>query len=1047
MKRAIIPIVGFVFALIISGGSFLFVKAEQSTLPQGLIGYWNFDEGSGNTAGDSSGSNNPGTLTNSPVWVGGKLGKALSFDGVDDYVEIGDKQSLDGPSNLSISLWLQTNTSHTGALVNKYENGQNNGYYLAVGSKFSSSDKITFFVDGTSEDIVITNNSITDGQWHNLVAVYQSGVGPKIFIDGVEQAGARTGTPQDSVGTTPGRSFRIGQYSPGGHSFYYKGLMDEVRVYNRVLSNSEVNELYTSTIATAPPSNPTPSACTSWAYSDWSNCSVNGQQTRSVTSSSPNGCQGGSPVLTQACTYSQTCTSWTYSEWNACSPNGLQTRTIVNKSPAGCSGGSPTVSQSCTYNPPPQQTPILPQGLLGGWNFDEGAGDTASDSSGYNNSGALVGNPTWVDGKSGKALSFDGVDDYVEVGDRSNLNIRKEISFSLWFKANASQVGPLVNKYDVRSPDNGYYVGLSKRLSSGGTISSIFANKDSTNEFVTHQSFLDYQWHHLVVIYRPDGVSQPKIYLDRIEQSGTNIGPTLTTIGEPVGSNFRIGRYSDDAHSFYFKGLIDDVRIYNKILTADEIGALYGESTPICYADKWTCAEWNQCAIDGRQSRSCTKVFDCAAVDTPSPDTTQSCAPPPKESIPEKPKQLCSEDKWECANWGQCSLDGVQRRSCRKVFNCADVESDIPDTSQSCTPPITSRPPPEQPPISDSINREQILKATVKLFCPINKTTGKQGSGTVIDQFGSILTNRHVVEGTIGSCLVGVIENEDDTPIYTEVADVKNVSRDASLNGDMAIVKIRNVDQKTFPFIDISKGNSSTLRSGDTILPFGYPREDDFGETITFTEGPYSGKGTTITVDRRKFNVSGFFKTTATIEHGNSGGGAYQKKTGNFMGIPTLGVNKVNYILSVNNIKSWLNSFSRAYSPLNNNFSQIANYYSAPVSIDSISLSDLRTIDSSKPVVVIYSNRDKRKILVSTNNIFSVAAPMFHIASDQPASGFYVYFGTNKNTDPVKNGKFIASPDYSPTIKKQGVYYLIVKAKTEEGGVGQRMTTEYRFKK
>jgi len=98
---------------------------------------------------------------------------------------------------------------------------------------------------------------------------------------------------------------------------------------------------------------PTPKTCTSWTYSDWSSCQSNGAKTRSVVSSSPNGCVGGSPVLTQSCTYiPPTCTSWTYSNWSSCASNGQQTRTILTGSPSDCSGGSPVLSQSCTYTTP-----------------------------------------------------------------------------------------------------------------------------------------------------------------------------------------------------------------------------------------------------------------------------------------------------------------------------------------------------------------------------------------------------------------------------------------------------------------------------------------------------------------------------------------------------------------------------------------------------------------------------------------------------------------------------------------------------------------------
>jgi hypothetical protein len=94
-----------------------------------------------------------------------------------------------------------------------------------------------------------------------------------------------------------------------------------------------------------------PQICISWTYSNWSACSNNGQQTRSIISSSPSSCAGGNPILTQSCTYvPSTCTSWTYSNWNSCN-NGQQTRTIISSSPTNCAGGNPVLSQSCNSTP------------------------------------------------------------------------------------------------------------------------------------------------------------------------------------------------------------------------------------------------------------------------------------------------------------------------------------------------------------------------------------------------------------------------------------------------------------------------------------------------------------------------------------------------------------------------------------------------------------------------------------------------------------------------------------------------------------------------
>lgn len=103
-----------------------------------------------------------------------------------------------------------------------------------------------------------------------------------------------------------------------------------------------------------------PNTCTSFTYSSWSSCNATGMQTRTITSSSPTSCTGGTPEnLTQACT--PICTSFTYSSWSTCvnstfqgiwsqtSLKGNQSRIITTSSPLGCAGGTPqSLAQSCT---------------------------------------------------------------------------------------------------------------------------------------------------------------------------------------------------------------------------------------------------------------------------------------------------------------------------------------------------------------------------------------------------------------------------------------------------------------------------------------------------------------------------------------------------------------------------------------------------------------------------------------------------------------------------------------------------------------------------
>jgi beta-glucanase (GH16 family)/chitodextrinase len=139
-------------------------------------------------------------------------------------------------------------------------------------------------------------------------------------------------------------------YDPATKRIYISkkyGDGDKPVIYVYEVDNAGVSE---------PSSGPaTPTTCTSFSYSAWGVCQSSNTQTRTVTSSSPSGCTGGSPVTSQSCTYTpptSTCTSFNYSAWGTCQSNSTQTRTVTSQSPSGCTGGSPVTSRSCTYTPP-----------------------------------------------------------------------------------------------------------------------------------------------------------------------------------------------------------------------------------------------------------------------------------------------------------------------------------------------------------------------------------------------------------------------------------------------------------------------------------------------------------------------------------------------------------------------------------------------------------------------------------------------------------------------------------------------------------------------
>ncbi|MFH0923650.1 MAG: S1C family serine protease [Candidatus Falkowbacteria bacterium] len=205
---------------------------------------------------------------------------------------------------------------------------------------------------------------------------------------------------------------------------------------------------------------------------------------------------------------------------------------------------------------------------------------------------------------------------------------------------------------------------------------------------------------------------------------------------------------------------------------------------------------------------------------------------------------------------------------------------------------------------SNAITQNQI-DAEVQIVCTDGSDNWFSGSGTIIDPKGIILTNRHVVEGAyMNTCFIGFIESISQEPNFGtagnyNLAEVKyqTVSNDM----DAAILYLDNPTNKTYPYINIWDSNSDALQFGDKIEVIGFPSIG--GSTITYTSGDFSGFGSSAD------GTQNYIKSTAPLEHGNSGGASYNS-SGQFIGIPTMVVagtlNSMSYVLSVNSIKSWL---------------------------------------------------------------------------------------------------------------------------------------------
>jgi len=194
------------------------------------------------------------------------------------------------------------------------------------------------------------------------------------------------------------------------------------------------------------------------------------------------------------------------------------------------------------------------------WLFDDEANPTR-DGSGYGNNGTVSGSPTWVDGKYGKAISFDGENDIVYVAD--NPTQRPSVfTIMAWIKplTLTDDRGVIVSKDDW---DNKlgwvmvYYRDTHRvrwRIYDGSTYTDIFSDPDSVPIG---------SWAHVCGVY--DGAIS-YFYLNGDLVDSVNFGFS------PATTNFRAGAWTSS--SYRFKGIIDEVYFFDKFLSTSEINAI-----------------------------------------------------------------------------------------------------------------------------------------------------------------------------------------------------------------------------------------------------------------------------------------------------------------------------------------------------------------------------------------------------------------------------------------------------------------------------------------
>ena len=497
-----------------------------------LIGWWKLDENEGLAVSDSLGLGNDGKLVADSFWQpdAGRIDGAIRFDGGGGHIEIGNESNFDITNQITVSAWVKfIDVVHDWAgIVTK----GNSAWRL---SAMQSTGAIHFACTGVSPPWVNGRVNINDGQWHHVAGVYD-GSKMYLYIDGVEDISA------NASGNINTNNYNVWI---GGNAeataLRWKGAIDDVRIYNYALSNDEVTSIYKSVpqaIAPYPADGATASLSTNLSWSAGVNAVMHRVYFGTNADELPLLAEVNSPNYDKVTELKEDTTYyWRVDEVQA---DG----SVVTGDIWSFTGGE----------------------LIVWWKLDEKSGDRAGDSSSENNIAKLYNDPIWqpANGRIDGALMFDGIDDYAQTSDDLNkLQIENDYTLAAWIKPDGTQknVAGIISKSDVDGHWTLQFDWTSDKKIIIHHPRAWWATGITLNQIAN-------TWHHVAVARRGDVMTS---YLDgKKVRSGT--------LRDKPGSgrgHLNLGAESTASSSYVYKGMIDDVRIYNYPLRAEEIEAIY----------------------------------------------------------------------------------------------------------------------------------------------------------------------------------------------------------------------------------------------------------------------------------------------------------------------------------------------------------------------------------------------------------------------------------------------------------------------------------------
>ena len=483
--------------------------------PDGLKHWWTGDS-SANDLIETARAN--GTFTNGATIAPGKVGSAFSFDGIDDYVDL---PTMNIGNIYSLEFWVyRTRSGVYEDLAANYSTSPNFGELYLGGTN------ITYYQSGHS--VSTPNGSVPANVWSHIALTYDGAV-ERLYVNGVLQA---TSTQHTMSFNNP---LRLGNRIPVCSQCSFKGLLDEISLYDRVLTSDEILAIF--------------------------NAGGSGKfkyQFSITTGSLPTMFVGSTASYQIPTAYGTPPITFSNPGGDLPQGLGLSTEGLVSGIPVAA--GTSTVhiqavdrngaTANATLSATILTALIPPSGMIDWWPGDIDARDIVGGNPGTFVNGATTSSA----GKVSASFSFDGRDDYVDL---PTMNIGNIYSVEFWvYRTRSGVYEDLVANFPTTTSFGELYL--------GGTHITYYQSGHSVA--TPDGSVPANAWSHIALTY--DGAVD-RLYVNGVLE-GTDAPHTMI-----FNNALRLGNRIPVCSQCYFIGLMDEVSLYNRALTADEILAIY----------------------------------------------------------------------------------------------------------------------------------------------------------------------------------------------------------------------------------------------------------------------------------------------------------------------------------------------------------------------------------------------------------------------------------------------------------------------------------------